>query len=112
MTALQTLYTLRIALSLSYGKKLGYTETMGLGRQSQRTDGTYHRSLKQTPCRCSLYSTAGSIQPTTTGINRFAECLKHSAKRSIHSAKALPSVTLGKEGSVNSASANDTCRST
>ena len=41
----------------------------------------------------------------TTGINSFAECLKHSAKPSKHSAKALPSVTLGKEGSVNSASA-------
>jgi hypothetical protein len=34
----------------------------------------------------------------TTGINSFAECLKHSAK-------ALSSVTLGKEGSANSASA-------
>jgi hypothetical protein len=32
----------------------------------------------------------------TTGIAFFAECLRHSAKAILHSAKALPSVTLGK----------------
>jgi hypothetical protein len=48
----------------------------------------------------------------TTGINSFAECRKHSAKPSKHSAKALPSVTLGKEGSANSASAKTSLPST
>jgi hypothetical protein len=33
----------------------------------------------------------------TTGIAFFAECLRHSAKTILHSAKALPSVTLGNE---------------
>jgi hypothetical protein len=32
----------------------------------------------------------------TTGNDCFAECPKHSAKRKKHSAKALPSVALGK----------------
>jgi hypothetical protein len=32
----------------------------------------------------------------TTGIAFFAECLRHSAKAILHSAKPLPSVTLGK----------------
>jgi hypothetical protein len=32
----------------------------------------------------------------TTGIAFFAECLRHSAKTILHSAKALTSVTLGK----------------
>jgi hypothetical protein len=32
----------------------------------------------------------------TTGFRTFAECLGHSAKPRKHSAKALPSVTLGK----------------
>jgi hypothetical protein len=36
----------------------------------------------------------------TTRNNFFAKCLKHSAKPRKHSTKALPSVTLGKEGSV------------
>jgi hypothetical protein len=40
----------------------------------------------------------------TTGLGRFAECLKHSANPEKHSAKSLPSVALGKEGSVNYAS--------
>jgi hypothetical protein len=43
--------------------------------------------------------------PTTTGIGRFAECLKHSTNPEKHSTKSLPSVTLGKEGSSNSTSA-------
>jgi hypothetical protein len=34
---------------------------------------------------------------STTGIAFFAECLRHSAKAILHSAKALPSVTLGKD---------------
>ena len=33
----------------------------------------------------------------TTGNWHFAECLRHSAKPEIHSAKALPSAALGKE---------------
>jgi hypothetical protein len=33
----------------------------------------------------------------TTGHSRFAECQEHSAKALIHSAKGLPSVTLGKQ---------------
>ena len=41
----------------------------------------------------------------TTGGGFFAECLRHSAKADIHSAKPLPSVTLGKGRSVNSLSA-------
>jgi hypothetical protein len=32
----------------------------------------------------------------TTGIAFFAECLRHSAKVNLHSAKPLSSVTLGK----------------
>jgi hypothetical protein len=42
----------------------------------------------------------------------FAKCLKQSAKRGKHSAKALPSVTLGKEGSTNSTSATASLSST
>jgi hypothetical protein len=41
----------------------------------------------------------------TTGIAFFAECLRHSAKAILHSAKALPSVTLGKEHSAKISSA-------
>jgi hypothetical protein len=40
-----------------------------------------------------------AVLPFTTGIAFFAECLRHSAKAILHSAKALPSVTLGKEHS-------------
>ena len=48
----------------------------------------------------------------TTGIAFFAECLRHSAKAILHSAKALPSVTLGKERSVNCTSATASLPST
>jgi hypothetical protein len=41
----------------------------------------------------------------TTGIAFFDECLRHSAKAFLHSAKALPSVTLGKEHSAKISSA-------
>jgi hypothetical protein len=41
----------------------------------------------------------------TTRIAFFAECLRHSAKTILHSAKALPSVTLGKEHSAKISSA-------
>jgi hypothetical protein len=41
----------------------------------------------------------------TTGIAFFAECLRHSVKAILHSAKALPSVTLGKEHSAKISSA-------
>jgi hypothetical protein len=53
----------------------------------------------------SLVELTCTIITNTYGINRFAECLKHSAKPKKHSAKALPSVTLDKEGLANSASA-------
>lgn len=36
-------------------------------------------------------------QTVTTGFPNFAECQLHSAKDRLHSAKYLPSVTLGKE---------------
>jgi hypothetical protein len=42
---------------------------------------------------------------STTGIAFFAECLIHSAKAILHSAKHLPSVTLGKEHSAKISSA-------
>jgi hypothetical protein len=48
----------------------------------------------------------------TTGHNSFAECLRHSAKAILHSAKALPSVTLGKERSANCTSATASLPST
>jgi hypothetical protein len=46
----------------------------------------------------------------TTGIQCFAECLWHSAKTFLHSAKALPSVTLGKEHTAKFTSAKALCR--
>jgi hypothetical protein len=42
----------------------------------------------------------------------FAECLKHSAKLEKHSAQALLSIALGKEGSTNSTSAKPSLPST
>ena len=41
----------------------------------------------------------------TAGISGLAECQGHSAKPNLHSAKALPSATLGKEHSANKPSA-------
>jgi hypothetical protein len=52
------------------------------------------------------------VIPFTTGHSSFAECLRHSAKASLHSAKALPSVTLGKERSANCTSATTSLPST
>jgi hypothetical protein len=48
----------------------------------------------------------------TTGIERFAECLKHSANPKKHSAKSLPSAALGKEGLANNTSAKASLPST
>jgi hypothetical protein len=48
----------------------------------------------------------------TTGIVFFTECLKHSAKPEKHSAQALPSVALDKEGSTHSTSAKPSLPST
>jgi hypothetical protein len=48
----------------------------------------------------------------TTGHSSFAVCLRHSTKTILHSAKALPSVTLGKERSANSTSASVSLPST
>jgi hypothetical protein len=48
----------------------------------------------------------------TTGIAFFVECLRHSAKAILHSAKPLPSVTLGKEHSANILSAKGSLPST
>jgi hypothetical protein len=49
---------------------------------------------------------------STTGISSFAVCLKHTAKAILHSANALPSVTLGKERSTNCTSATASLPST
>jgi hypothetical protein len=48
----------------------------------------------------------------TTGHSFFAECRRHSAKVILHSTKALPSVTLGKERSANCTSATASLPST
>jgi hypothetical protein len=48
----------------------------------------------------------------TTGHSFFAECRRHSAKAILHSTKALPSVTLGKERSANCTSATTSLTST
>jgi hypothetical protein len=48
----------------------------------------------------------------TTGHSSFAECLRHSTKAILHSAKTLPSVTLGKERSANCTSATASLPST
>ena len=45
---------------------------------------------------------------STTGSEAFAECQKHLAKALLHSAKGLPSVTLGKAHSVNPVTAKET----
>jgi hypothetical protein len=50
--------------------------------------------------------------PFTTGNNLFVECLKHSTKPGKHSAKALPTVTLGKESSTNCTSVTTSLSST
>jgi hypothetical protein len=49
---------------------------------------------------------------STIGHSSFAECLRHSAKHIKHSANTLPSVTLGKERSVNCTSATASLPST
>jgi hypothetical protein len=49
---------------------------------------------------------------STTGISSFAVCLRHTTKAILHSAKALPSVTLGKERSANCTSATASLPST
>jgi hypothetical protein len=54
------------------------------------------------PCECPqeneirLHMYLHQFPACTTGIRGFAECLGHSAKPRLHSAKALPSVILGK----------------
>jgi hypothetical protein len=45
-------------------------------------------------CTCMRYWVVG--RTSATGFRPFAECLGHSAKPRLHSAKALPSVTLSK----------------
>jgi hypothetical protein len=52
------------------------------------------------------------VQHITTGHSSFTECLGHSTKAILHSAKALPSVTLGKERSANCTSATASLPST
>ena len=42
----------------------------------------------------------------TTGNREFAVCHRHSAKTKKHSAKALPSVTLGKQDTASTESTN------
>ncbi|TVU09937.1 hypothetical protein EJB05_43436, partial [Eragrostis curvula] len=46
----------------------------------------------------------------TTGNPMFAECRMHSAKAKTHSAKSLPSVTLGKDHTANSSRQRVVCR--
>jgi hypothetical protein len=48
----------------------------------------------------------------TIGIAFFTECRRHSAKTILHSAKPLPSVTLGKEHSANISSAKSSLPNT
>ena len=48
----------------------------------------------------------------TTGISSFVVCLRHTTKAILHSAKPLPSVTLGKERSVNCTSTTASLPST
>jgi hypothetical protein len=48
----------------------------------------------------------------TIGIGRFDKCMKHTANLEKHSAKFLPSDTLGKEGPTNSTSAKTSLPST
>ena len=55
---------------------------------------------------------ATSLLLFTTGISSFAVCSKHTAKAILHSAKPLPSVTLGKEHSANISSAKGSLSST
>ena len=43
----------------------------------------------------------------TTGFRRFAECLMHSAKATLPSAKPLPRAALGKEPPVKNLSAKN-----
>ena len=52
------------------------------------------------------------VEAITTGVDRFAECLKHSAKPEKHSVKSLPSVTLDKERLTNCTSATASLPST
>jgi hypothetical protein len=61
-----------------------------------------------------LYAFAFVLDPraNTTGHSSFAECRRHSAKAILPSAKALPSVTLGKERSTNCTSATASLPST
>ena len=50
-------------------------------------------SITRAPqCKC-VYAT---LHQEATGYRRFAECRRHSVKPKKHSAKGLPSVTLGK----------------
>jgi hypothetical protein len=69
-------------------------------------------------CNLRLYAFHALIEeksytPTNvTGIDHFVECLKHSVKPEKHSAKSLPSVTLGKESSANSTSTTASLPST
>jgi hypothetical protein len=73
---------------------------------------TYNR-LKTLVNKIRSYgSTRWMDHDVTTGIAFFAECLRHSAKAILHSAKPLTSVTLGKEHSTNISSANGSLPST
>ena len=46
-------------------------------------------------------------RPITTGFRRFAECLMHSAKATLPSAKPLPRAALGKEPPIKNPSAKN-----
>src|SRR5688500_7096742 len=68
-----------------------------------------HYSLLHGRCVAFLFPI---VMTLTTGISSFAVCLIHSAKAILHSAKALPSVTLHKERSANCTSATSSLPST
>jgi hypothetical protein len=71
---------------------------------------SYHWKTRQS--RRQAHTMQGVKVAHITGIGRFVEYLKHSAKPNKHSAKTLPSVTLGKESSANSTSATASLSST
>ena len=53
-----------------------------------------------------IYLLKSTAEVVTTGNNGFAVCHSHSAKPTKHSAKPLPSVTLGKQHTTSTVPAN------
>jgi hypothetical protein len=63
-------------------------------------------------CVVAEHTNIQQVAAYATGINYFAECLKHSTKPEKHSSKDLSSVTLDKESSANCTSATTSLSST